>query len=135
MAKAASGGGAGVGLRDMTLWLSQRPLHHHHAGCMWRNIPSIEYSAAIHIPAPFKTSCPNDIAYMVEILSGNGQIITIESRNLNTRFTPYLHASISPYLQVLSRQTGNVYFEASSAALMASQLAFASPNNILVLGA
>lgn len=67
--------------------------------------------------------------------SGDGQIITMGNKNLNIRLTPYLHASISPYLQVLSRQTGNVYFEASSAALMASQLAFASPNNILVLGA
>lgn len=67
MAKAASGGGAGVGLRETTLWLHNALVTINHAGCMWRNIPSIEYSAAIHFPALFKTSCPNNIAYMVEV--------------------------------------------------------------------
>ena len=100
MAKAASGGGAGVGLRDMTLWLSQRPLHHHHAGCMWRNIPSIEYRVFRRHPLP---GAPQDLMSQLHSLygrnaSGNGEIVTIKNKNLNTGLRHiYMHRSLPIY--------------------------------------
>ena len=100
MAKAASGGGAGVGLRKMGELASQRPLHHHHAGCMWRNIPSIEYRVFRRHPLP---GAPQDLMSQLHSLygrnaSGNGEIVTIKNKNLNTGLRHiYMHRSLPIY--------------------------------------
>ena len=61
--------------------------------------------------------------------------MTVENENLNTGLRHiYMHRPVPIYKSRLVERS-NAHFEASSAALIASQLAFASPNNILVLGA
>lgn len=100
MAKAASGGGAGVGLRKMGEMASRRPLHHHHAGYMWRNIPSIVYRVFRRHPLP---GALRDLMSQLHSLygclsSGNGEIMTMEIKNLNTGLRHiYMHRSPTIY--------------------------------------
>jgi hypothetical protein len=135
MAKAASGGG----LRKMGEMASQRPLHHHRAGYMWRNIPSFEYRVFRRHPLPgaLEDLMPQLHSLYGRISPGNGVIMTFENKHQNTGLRHiYMHRSLPIYSSSYRfAQLRKAHLEASSAALIASQLAFASPNNILVLGA
>jgi hypothetical protein len=97
MAKAASGGGAGVGLSEMP---SQRHLHHHHAGCMWRNIPLSTRVFRRHpLPGPLEDLMSQKHSLYGQISSGNGEIMTVENENLNTGLRHiYMHRSVPIYM-------------------------------------
>jgi hypothetical protein len=95
---------------------------------------SSKYSAAIHFPALLRIvsnlishgrACIGEVLFSVATI--NHRNASIPACAKSTCIIFYLSTSLD--------ESENAHFEASSAALIASQLAFASPNNILVFGA